>query len=112
MQTADAFQKRRQILAVDVFHREEVAAFEFADIVDAADVGMRNLPGDAHFRKQPLAPHGIVCKRLGQEFQRHRLSQLEIVGAINLAHASAADQPDNAIPAGQHHPRRESANRQ
>jgi hypothetical protein len=56
VQATDALQERSQVFAIDVFHREKVAAFDFTDIVDSTDVGMRNLPGNAHFRKQPLAP--------------------------------------------------------
>ena len=91
MQAADALQQRRQILAVDVFHREEVTAFKLADVVDAADVGMRHLPGNAHFCKQPLAPDGIICKRFWQKLQCHRLTQLEIIGTIDLAHSASTD---------------------
>ena len=91
MQTPDPFQERRQVFAVDVFHREKVTAFDFADVVDAADVGMRHLPGDAHLGEKPLAPDGIVGKRFGQKLQGHRLAQLEIIGPINLSHASTAN---------------------
>ena len=42
-QAADAAQQRRQVLAVDVLHREEVLAVDLADVVDAADVGVGDL---------------------------------------------------------------------
>ena len=48
-QSPDAAQQRIQILAVEILHREEVETFDESDIVDAADVGMGNLPGDADF---------------------------------------------------------------
>jgi hypothetical protein len=60
VKAADAFQKRCKVFAVDIFHCKKVAAFEFADVVNAADIGMRDLAGNAHFREQPLAPYGIV----------------------------------------------------
>ena len=66
MQASDALQKRRKIFAVDVLHREKVAALEFADVVDAADIGMRNLASNPHLGEQPLAPHGIIRQCFGQ----------------------------------------------
>jgi hypothetical protein len=39
-QSADAPQQRGEILAVDVFHGEEVLATGFADVVDAAHIRM------------------------------------------------------------------------
>ena len=48
-QAADAAQERAQILAIDVFHREKEIAVEFAEIVDAAHVGMRDAARDADF---------------------------------------------------------------
>ncbi len=44
-QPADAAQQALQVLAVDVFHREEVLAVYFVDIVNPADVWVRDLPG-------------------------------------------------------------------
>jgi hypothetical protein len=43
----DAPEQRREILAVDVLHREEAAAVGVAEVVQAADVLARDLPGDA-----------------------------------------------------------------
>jgi hypothetical protein len=103
VQASNPFQQRCQIFPLDVFHREKMATLDLADIVDPADARMRNLPRYPHFRKQPLAPNGIICKRLGQEFQRHRLSQFEIVGAVDFSHSAPADQPDNAVSVGYHH---------
>ena len=42
-------EQRREVLAVHVFHGDERRAFDFADVVHAADVGMRDLAGDADF---------------------------------------------------------------
>ena len=41
----------REILAVDVLHRQEGVPFELVDVVDAADVRMRNLPRHAALRR-------------------------------------------------------------
>jgi hypothetical protein len=90
-QVADALQERCQVLAVNVLHREEVTAVEFADVVDAADIRMRDLARDADLGVEALAAHGIVSQRLWQELQRHGLPQRQVVGAINLAHPAASE---------------------
>ena len=48
-QPADAAQERAQVLAIDVLHRKVGLAVNFAEIVNAADVGVRDLARDAHF---------------------------------------------------------------
>ena len=72
---------------------------------------MRDLARDAHLGQEPLAPDGIVGERAGQELQRDRRPELEVVGAVDLAHAAAAEQPDDAVAAGEHRSRRETSDR-
>ena len=48
-QAADAPHQRAEVLTVHVLHREVRLAFDITEIVDAANVGMRNLPRDADF---------------------------------------------------------------
>ena len=68
-----------------------VRAVDLVDVVDAADVGMRHLPGHADFGVQLRQPGRIAVDVGRQELQRDRLAELEIVGAIDLAHAAAAE---------------------
>ena len=85
-QIPDPLEQRCQILPVDVLHCQEVARplrrriFEFRDVVDAADVRMGDLAGDADFGKEPLTADRILGQRRWQELQRDRLSQFEVVG--------------------------------
>jgi hypothetical protein len=72
----DAAEQRRQILAVHVFHREEAAAAGLAEVVQAADVLVRHWSRGAEF---------VVELR-------------EVVGAVDLAHAAAAEQRDEPVP--------------
>ena len=58
---ADAAQQRGQVLAVDVLHREVVLAVDFADVVDAADVGVGDLARDAHLVEEALQPPSDRC---------------------------------------------------
>jgi hypothetical protein len=41
----------------------------------------------------------VARELLGQELQRHRLAQLEVVGPVDLAHAAAADQAGDPVAA-------------
>jgi hypothetical protein len=44
--------------------------------------------------RQPLR---IAIDRFGQELERDRLSELQVVGAVDLAHAPLADATDDAV---------------
>ena len=59
-EAADAPQQRREILAVDVLHRQERAAVDLVDVVDAADVRVRDLPRHAHFGVELRQARGIA----------------------------------------------------
>ena len=99
---ADPLQQRGEILAVDVLHRQEVLAVDLADVVDAADVGMRDLARDAHLGVEALErASGSDASRSRQELQRDRLAELQVVGAVDLAHAAAPEQADDAVALGE-----------
>ena len=44
-----------------------------------------------HFGVQLREPRGIAIDGLGQELERDRLAELQVVGAIDLAHAAFAE---------------------
>jgi hypothetical protein len=100
-QPPDTPQQRRQVLTVDVLHRQEWLAVRFREIVDAADVGMGDLTRDANFVVKSSNRAWIPAHRRRQEFQGDRLSELQVVGAIDLAHAAAAEETDDAIALGE-----------
>jgi hypothetical protein len=81
------------------------------NVVDATDVGVRELPRDADLGEEALPADRIVGELTRQELERDRLSQLQVVGPIDLAHAATAEQTDDAIPFSQNRTRREEANR-
>src|SRR5262245_11873086 len=43
-----------------------------------------------------------ACEFFGQELQRHRLAELQILGPVHLTHATATDEADDALTIGQH----------
>jgi hypothetical protein len=79
-----------------------VLAAGFAYVVDAADVRMRDLPREPNFPMEACQPIGVVCDFAWQELERHGLSKLHVFSSIDLAHAAAAEQVDDAIAARQH----------
>ena len=93
-QPADAAQQRRKVFAVHVLHRHERTAVPLADVMNPADIGMRDLAGGARLVAQARRQGGLVA---AQELQRDGLAEREIVGAIDLAHAAATEQADDAV---------------
>ena len=110
-QPADAPQQRAKVFAVDILPSRGTSARRLRPVVDAAHVGMRNLPG----RCVPLAEARqrllIGAEGGGQELQRHGLFQRQILGAVHLAHPAAPQQRHNAVPPAQHLSRSEPPGR-
>ena len=72
-QPADAPQQRAEVLAIEVLHGEEIKPLHFAQIVDAADIGVRHLARDANLVTESLKRPLVVGDGLGQKLERDRL---------------------------------------
>lgn len=100
---AHALERGGEVLTVDVFHRDEElcsgACLDLADVVHAAHVRMRDLPRHAHFVVKLGELVGVGADAGGQELDRDRLSESQVVGAIDLAHAAPTEQADDSIAA-------------
>ncbi len=107
-QPPNAPQQSLQVFAVDVFHREEVLAVHFGDVVNAADVRMRNLAGQADLTQKMLKTPGTFLDIARQEFQGHRMPQLQVIRAIDLAHSAPAGERHDAIALGDFGSRQEA----
>src|ERR1019366_1634408 len=83
--------------AIDVLHRDVGRAFDLAEVVHSANVGMRDLAGGAHLAVEAFEQAGMVRRRRGQELQRDGLVELEIDGSVDLAHAAAAEESEYAV---------------
>ena len=108
-------QQRREVLAVDVLHREEMptrVSDDLADVEHAAHVRVRDLARDADFGQKSLRT-GADRRRgaRGRNFSATGSTELEVVRAVHLAHAAATEQTDDAVAAGEHRPRCESSDR-
>ena len=108
-QASDAAQQRAEILAIHELHGDVVQAFGDADVVDAADVGVRDLARDADFVVEAREGAIVGGGGLGQEFQGHGLAQGQVGGAIDFAHAAASQQSRDAVAPGHHGARQEAA---
>ena len=106
-EAADALQQRGEILAVDVLHRQEHAAVGPRRCRRRGRRSVRHLPRDAHFVVEPREPLRILGHRRRQELQRDGLPEAEILGAVDLAHAAAAEQAEDAVALGQQRARRD-----
>ncbi len=102
-------EQRRDVLAVDVLHRQERRAVDLVDVVDAADVRVRHLTCHADFGVELRQARRVAIDVGRQKLERDLLSELQIVGAVDLAHAAAADALDDAIAAAEERARLESA---
>ncbi len=74
-----------------------MSTVDFANVVNAADVFVRDLTRHAHFTMKPRERGAVTQQMFGKELQRDRLPQFEIVRAIDFAHAAPAQQADDAI---------------
>ncbi len=98
----DPAEEGGEVLAIDVLHRQEVDALHLTHVVHAADVRMGDLPGDPHLVEEALQSTGVLLELLRKELERHRLAELQVVGAVDLAHPAAAEQTDDAVSLPKH----------
>ena len=62
------------------------------EIVDAADVGVRDAAGLAHLLLEAFDDRRGRSDRRADGLQRHLFPQFEIHGRVNLAHAAAIEE--------------------
>src|SRR4030095_6843019 len=80
-----------------------------ADVVDAADAGVGDLPRDLDLVQEARQPARILFDVLGKELERHGLTELEIVGPIDLTHAPFPEKTENPVAISQNRAGKESA---
>ncbi len=94
-------QDRAQRPARHLLHRDEEVILVLAEVVDPADVGVRDPAGQADLTAQPLPVLGVVRQLAAQQLQRDPLVELEVVDDIDDAHAAFTEQLEDAVAAGQ-----------
>src|SRR5918998_782756 len=73
--TAYASQKRRELLTLDVFHRQKVASIRLTNVVNAANVLVAHLSCHAHFTMKPGKGSAVAQEMIRQKLKRDRLAQ-------------------------------------
>ena len=99
-QASDAAEQRAEIFAIHELHGNVMQSFGDADVVDAADVGVGDLARDADFVVEAGEGAIVGGGGFGQEFQGDGLAEREVGGAVDFAHAAAAQESGDTIAAG------------
>ena len=86
-----------QRCAVDVLHRHQFLTVELLKVEDPADVRRDHLASRAHFLAKSFECVGVLNQLRAQGFQRHVLTQLQIVGPPNLTHPAPTQQGPNPV---------------
>src|SRR5438105_769260 len=100
-QLAVVFQTGREVDAVDVRHRDVLDSIDLAEVVNADDVLVRDLPGEHQFALEAaldVGARGRIGHDLGTDhFDRDRDAKLRVPRVIDGAHAADAEEPDDVI---------------
>ena len=100
-QLALALQDGRQVLALEVRHRDVLEAVDLADVVHADDVLVRDLAGEQQLLLEPLLEHaggGRIVGHLGPHgLERHGHAQFGVPRLVHRAHAAGAEQLDDVV---------------
>ena len=102
-QSADSLQQGGEIFTVDILHRQIQVAVRLTDVVHAADVRMRQLSREPHLGAQP-GTGAFIGAKCRQELQGDRLTELEIVRAVDFAHPAAPEARHDAKAVGEERP--------
>ena len=78
-------------------HRDEGPAVVLADLVDGADVRMVERRRRPRLAREPIERAARLPDHVGQELERHLPPQLGVRGAIDDAHAAAAELLDDLV---------------
>ena len=96
-ETPAGLEQVREIVTVDVFHREKGLSVGFPDVVDPADIRMRDLPREAdlivELRQTPL----VACERRRETLERDAMREPRVVGAIDDAHSASSQDLLDAV---------------
>ncbi len=95
-------EQRRQVGTVDELHAKKrerpVGRLRADEVKHAADIRMRDLSRRGDFGSEHGEPRAIGRQFGRKELERDRLTQLEIVGSVDLAHPAAPQRNQEAIP--------------
>ena len=90
-------EKVREGLSFEQFHDEEVGAVFRADVVECADVRMRQLRDRFGFTFQPRFEIRVVRQVRGENLDRDLSPQSGVLRPVDLAHPSGPDGTDDFV---------------
>src|SRR5690606_28444835 len=90
-----------EVAPSDVLHHDVVDAAVFADIIDVADVGVREACGRARFQAEASEKLAVGGKLLPEELDGHDPPEQAVERPVDDGHASLADPFDQLVPVGQ-----------
>jgi hypothetical protein len=88
-----ALETSREGLAVEQLHGQEAPLAVADEIVDAADVAVRDLLGEPDLVTETLQRRAARRALGGQQLDRHPAAELAVLGLVDLAHPPDAEQP-------------------
>src|SRR5215471_7038872 len=106
--SSDPSQQCRKVLAIDIFHRQIQFPVGLINVVNAANIRMRNLPGQPDLIAQPRT-RTVVEFVQAEKLQGDGLAELQIRRPVNLAHTATAKQADNSKAPGKQRTHPESS---
>src|SRR5690349_22965588 len=74
-QSADSAEQGRKVLSIHVLHGQEGDTIGFSQVVNAANIRMRNLACNPHFTAKSAQGIFVSGERSGQKLQRDLLTQ-------------------------------------
>lgn len=86
-----------QGLSFDEFEDQEIYTVVVTDVVQGADIGMRELGDGTSFVLESMAKMGILGKMLRQNLDRDEAIEATVSSAINFSHASGAEWGKNFV---------------
>ncbi len=94
-----AGQRVAHLLAANQLHRDVGAPVDLADLVNDRDVRMLERGGGLRLLDEAPTPIGVVRQIVGQDLERDIAIQPRVGGAVDNAHAAAADLfSDTVVP--------------
>ena len=86
-----------QVLAVHVFHRQEVFAVGLRDVVHAADTRVGDLARQTSLIAKASQPGRIRGHRRVEELQRDSLPERDVLSTVHHAHPAASKLGNDAV---------------
>ena len=86
-----------QRVAFEEFHGDERAAFEFADVVNGANVGVVQGRGGACFAAETFDGLGVLRNVVGKKFQGDVAAEAGVLGLVDDAHAATAQFTEHVV---------------